>query len=258
MSIRFSASSGNEKRRTLTVLTAIAIIAAAAAVILLIRMNRWQEKREFGDFIAIVNDENAVRRTWDDFTILDDYTILDSRCADSFERMLADCKAAGGSPICRFSYVSEFRHGELFDAVCEIYKTEYGYTEEQAEEAASRLIGRPGRSEHQLGTSMDIFDASVLKSVIHESAGSLEEYVCEITRKYGIIDAAQRESFTFQWLCEHSWEYGFVLRYPDGSEELTGETANSWHFRYVGELAARQMHELNVTLEEYNTMFYSN
>ena len=50
---------------------------------------------------------------------------------------------------------------------------------------------------------------------------------------------------------EHSWEYGFILRYPNGSTDITGIIYEPWHFRYVGLEAAKEIYERDITLEEY-------
>ena len=52
-------------------------------------------------------------------------------------------------------------------------------------------------------------------------------------------------------MSEHSWEYGWILRYPEGKEESTGIDCEPWHFRYVGLAAAREMHESGQSFEEY-------
>ena len=56
------------------------------------------------------------------------------------------------------------------------------------------------------------------------------------------------------WLAEHSWEYGFIVRFPEGSTHITGIEYEPWHYRYVGKELARELHELNITLEEYMDM----
>ena len=58
------------------------------------------------------------------------------------------------------------------------------------------------------------------------------------------------------WLSSHAWEYGFILRYPEGKESVTGHAFMPEHYRYVGQSAAKQIYELDVTLEEYVAMFY--
>ena len=49
----------------------------------------------------------------------------------------------------------------------------------------------------------------------------------------------------------HSYEYGFVIRYPEGKEYITSIEYEPWHFRYVGREAAAVMHEENLCLEEF-------
>ena len=54
-----------------------------------------------------------------------------------------------------------------------------------------------------------------------------------------------------KWLMEHSWEYGFILRYPSGKSDVTGIIYEPWHYRYVGKDAAAEIYERGVCLEEY-------
>ena len=54
-----------------------------------------------------------------------------------------------------------------------------------------------------------------------------------------------------KWLMEHSYEYGFILRYPNNKSELTGIIYEPWHYRYVGKEAAAEIFEQGVCLEEY-------
>lgn len=83
-----------------------------------------------------------------------------------------------------------------------------------------------GHSEHQTGLAVDLADLKV---------GS---------GKFG-------ESKAGRWLARQAWKYGFVLRYPEGKEEITGISYEPWHFRYVGKKVARACHEGDLTLEEY-------
>jgi len=92
------------------------------------------------------------------------------------------------------------------------------------------LTARPGFSEHQTGWVADI-DAL--------------PRVCSLQRCFE--DTPQGE-----WLARHAWEYGFILRYPDGLTHITGYQYEPWHFRYVGEELAAEMHDQGVrTLEEF-------
>ena len=88
----------------------------------------------------------------------------------------------------------------------------------------------PGTSEHQLGLAVDIVD-----------------------KHSQVLDNSQADTPAQQWLMEHSWEYGFILRYPEGKSEITGIIYEPWHYRYVGKEAAAEIHELGLCLEEYLT-----
>lgn len=96
--------------------------------------------------------------------------------------------------------------------------------------AAAQEQAEFGFSEHEIGLAVDFADGN----------GS---------------DAAS--SAVASWLKENAWQYGFILRYPEGSEESTGMAPNPWHYRYVGEAAAAQIQQLGITLEEYVNLFYN-
>jgi len=55
----------------------------------------------------------------------------------------------------------------------------------------------------------------------------------------------------FEWLYAHCADYGFILRYPRGKENVTGVTYEPWHYRYVGKDAAKAIMQAGGTLEEY-------
>ena len=56
-----------------------------------------------------------------------------------------------------------------------------------------------------------------------------------------------------QWLAQHAHEYGFVMRYPDGKQDITGYMYEPWHFRYIGVDEATALYNVdpNMTMEEY-------
>ena len=49
----------------------------------------------------------------------------------------------------------------------------------------------------------------------------------------------------------NSYKYGFILRYPEGKEQITGYKYEPWHFRFVGLTLARELYETDITLDEY-------
>ncbi len=104
----------------------------------------------------------------------------------------------------------------------------YRTREKQAELYAENTDGtaqRPGCSEHETGLAFDV--------TARYDSGTFE-------------DTAQ-----FKWLIEHCWDFGFILRYPKDKTNVTGIAYESWHYRYVGEEAAKIIHETGWTLEEY-------
>ena len=63
------------------------------------------------------------------------------------------------------------------------------------------------------------------------------------------VDFADTDEY--RWLEQNAWKFGFVLRYPEGKEDVTGIQFEPWHYRYVGRYHAYRMHESGMCLEEY-------
>lgn len=105
-----------------------------------------------------------------------------------------------------------------------------GYVAKDGQEKADRYSARPGFSEHQTGLAFDIGESGAEQ---HWAAAS-----------FGGTEAGE-------WVAENAHRYGFILRYPEGKEQLTGYMHESWHFRYVGKEVAKEIYEADITLEEY-------
>jgi len=99
----------------------------------------------------------------------------------------------------------------------------------QGEEHARRYSAYPGTSEHQTGLAMDVSSRSVNYALIEEFAETAEG----------------------KWLAENCAEFGFIIRYPNGKEHITGYAYEPWHLRYVGTDIARTIMAVGGTLEEY-------
>lgn len=92
-----------------------------------------------------------------------------------------------------------------------------------------KLTAKPGYSEHQTGLADDLGDGSS----------------CDLAVCFESHPAAK-------WLAANSWRYGWILRYPLGDTAITGIQTEPWHFRYVGDALAKQMHVTKVrTLERF-------
>ncbi|WP_243643749.1 M15 family metallopeptidase [Tepidibacillus fermentans] len=96
-------------------------------------------------------------------------------------------------------------------------------------ERANQTSAYPGESEHQTGLAMDV-SSSRVNFQLNERFGDTPEG---------------------RWLAEHAYEFGFIIRYPKGKEEITGYQYEPWHIRYVGKKPAKEMKEKQMTLEEY-------
>ncbi len=103
-----------------------------------------------------------------------------------------------------------------------------GETYIEAYKTASQTVTVPGASEHQIGLAVDL-----------------------ISDCYGQLDEGFGKSAGGLWLQKHCNEYGFILRYPDGKQAITGIDYEPWHFRYVGIDAATIIMKEGITLEEF-------
>lgn len=93
---------------------------------------------------------------------------------------------------------------------------------------ASTIVTAPNASEHQIGLAFDFN-----------------------SKTYTSLNSGFAKTETGKWLKEHCAEFGFILRYPEGKEYITGIIYEPWHFRYVGKEAAQFITEQEITLEEF-------
>lgn len=119
--------------------------------------------------------------------------------------------------------VSGYRSYEEQQKLFAYYAKEYG------EEVARTMDAYPGVSEHMLGLSVDLGKAD------HEH---------ELEDEFAETDA-------YRWLMQYAQEYGFILRYPENSEQINGIAFSPWSFRYVGKKMAVKITESGKTMEEY-------
>lgn len=152
---------------------------------------------------------------------------VDVRCYPELQNMLADCAAAGLSPLICSSYRTQEKQEALFQERIDELVIQ-GYSVEDAYDKAATSVAKPGTSEHQLGLAVDIVD-----------------------RYHQMLDTSQETTLVQQWLMENCWKYGFILRYPNGTSELTGIIYEPWHYRYVGKKIAKEIHKRGICLEEY-------
>ncbi len=151
---------------------------------------------------------------------------------DSVERRLLRPEAAAaidelgwaaardGAPIIG---ISAFRSEESQRQVYEAHVRKEGAA------AANTFSAAPGHSEHQTGLAIDVTGA---------------DGTCPTEPCFGLTPQAA-------WLEAHAPEYGFIVRYPKGKEQVTTYAAEPWHLRYVGIGPALAMQRADLTLDEY-------
>lgn len=97
------------------------------------------------------------------------------------------------------------------------------YVAARGVELTDKTSARPGNSEHQTGLASDI-----------NSLDTDFQYTSEYT-----------------WLINHSYLYGFILRYGKTTTKITGYNYEPWHYRYVGQEVAKKIHDESLTFDEY-------
>ena len=152
---------------------------------------------------------------------------IDARAYDDYMDMVQAARKEGVYVYVTSSYRSMDKQISLHEAKIE-EGVMMGYSYEKSKERAAEVVAVPGTSEHQAGLALDFVSA-----------------------EYRRLDEKQENTKGFQWLRDNCYDYGFILRYPNGKTEVTGIIYEPWHFRYVGKKAAMEIKISGQTLEEY-------
>lgn len=210
------------------------------------------DKKDFKDVVALVNVE-ATRPWYEDpvvtdtsknekilvnkfYKLPDDYspgTIktfsktyaygevkAEENCYKAFIEMANAAKKDGITLI----LTSGYRSSESQKAVYDDFKNKKGI------EYADEFAARPGHSEHETGLALDILT-------------------------YNAYTNTFKETEAYRWLQSHASDYGFIERYKEGLEYMTGYAPESWHYRYVGTEIAKEVESLNITYDEYYAFY---
>lgn len=187
--------------------------------------------------LTLVNFEHALEESFEPEKLakVDNGYVADSRIADAVKKMISDARTKDNVRIIALSAYRDYEYQkELYENKVQRLQQEKGYSVDKAREEASTVVAYPGTSEHQLGLALDLVDARHVK-----------------------LDESQENTNAYKWLYKHCAEYGFIVRYPSGKTDITGIIYEPWHFRYVGEAAAKIIMEKGITLEEYLTDYYT-
>jgi D-alanyl-D-alanine carboxypeptidase len=110
-----------------------------------------------------------------------------------------------------------------------------GMSEEEATKATMSVMQEPGSSEHATGLAFDVVGTDYFNR----------------TDSSQLLVAEFSNDISAKWLATKAPEFGFILRYPKGREDITGIDFEPWHFRFVGVEVAQFITKHNLTLEEY-------
>ncbi len=132
---------------------------------------------------------------------------------EQFKKMVDDARNEG----INFYAESGYRTYDYQEEIYSNYVYNYG------QEEADLYAAKPGYSEHQLGTTLDIANTWTIEEGDDE----------------------------YKWIDKNGYKYGFIFRYKSSKEKITGYKAEGWHIRYVGVEAATIIHKKNITFDEY-------
>ena len=155
---------------------------------------------------------------------------VDTRIYDDLDAMYKAAKEDGINLLMASGYRNYNTQVYLYEKKINYFKR-LGYSQNEATEIASMKVTPPLTSEHETGLAVDILSYS-----------------------HNCMDSDFGDSDAGIWLKEHSFEYGFILRYPEGKEDITKIQYEPWHFRYVGKEAAEFIYINNLTFEEFVCM----
>ena len=186
-------------------------------------------------FLVLVNREKTVDSSY----VPENLVNIRASRSDRTERMVEtaemalqalyiEMRASGYTDV---SVTSGYRTYEKQDYLYRLYtenemKEHPDWTKERAQKEVDTYSARPGTSEHQTGLCVDM-----------HNLGSAS------------VRFAEKEAY--KWLIENCYKFGFILRFPEGKEDITGYGFEPWHYRFVGRYHASEIHRLGMCLEEY-------
>ena len=143
---------------------------------------------------------------------------------DEAYKNLAEAAKADGYTIL---ILSSYRDYEYQDKLWKQRKQVYGTRK------ADDYAARAGSSEHETGYAIDVSD-------FYDKNDSF------------------KDTESYQWMLNNAHKYGFILRYPEDKEEITGYKFESWHYRYLGVDLATKVYNEGITFDEYYEFYLNN
>ena len=186
-------------------------------------------KRET-DYMVLVNKQSKLPDDWEERIELVDVTNglgetyqVEKKTAEAYGKLREDLSNDGIIIELDSTYRTVTRQQEIWD----------NFLKEHGEEYTKKYVAVPGTSEHHTGLAVDV---KIIKD------GKVIDDNDEMTAEKEIFSKVHAKLA----------KYGFILRYPEGKEDITGYGAEVWHFRYIDspEIAKKIM-DNGLTFEEY-------
>ena len=182
--------------------------------------------------LRLVNDWNPLPDGYDDAVTMANISgdagtkQVDARMLADLKKMLEAGKAYNIGV--QSAYRSASKQGELYWRQVNKWKSTYS-DPVLLQTKAGEIVKRPGYSEHNIGLAVDLYGSG----------------------DYSLTETFERTD-AYKWLVENCADYGFILRFPEGKEAITGVIYEAWHFRYVGDAdTAHAIMDNGLCLEEY-------
>ena len=191
-----------------------------------------EEKKEEHkmDYLILVNKDHEIPEYWDDVVELEDVkdiwgddTKVEKEALMQFFKLKQDLETEEIFIELDSAYRSVKRQQEIWDE----FEKEYGL------EYTQKTVATPKLSEHHTGLAIDVCLRKNGK-LIYENADMV------------------KEKAIFAKVHAKLAEYGFILRYLEGKEDITGYSYEPWHLRYIRDTKlAKEIMDKGITLEEY-------
>lgn len=173
------------------------------------------------NYIRLINKEHPLSEDYVPENLVDTGIPFDALPGDS--KRLMEIKAAEAA---HYLFVAAHKEGLHLFGISS-YRS---YSRQKELYNGSPYIAAPGTSEHQSGLALDVSSPS----------NNLE------------LTASFAQTPEGMWLAKNASLYGYLLRYPENKEAVTGVPAEPWHIRYVGKELACCLALTGLTLEEYH------
>lgn len=174
--------------------------------------------------VIIVNKENKLDRRYipkslvlPNIKIQGNCSLVSEEMVDDLELMF-DAALKDGVNLIGVSGYRSFEYQEGLYSLAESGNSSYD----------SDYVAMPGYSEHQTGLAIDV-----------------------LSDEYLVLDDGFKNTKAYEWLVNNCYKYGFIIRYPEHKELITGYPFEPWHLRYVGIDIATEIAKKGITLEEY-------